>query len=72
MKGSEYKKLLCKVKDHDITSANDLLGYCKIDWKVCLEESNSGKWVINKSFPLKGSPILVKQFPDLVFGEVYV
>jgi hypothetical protein len=72
MKGSEYKHLLCKVKDHDCLSANDLLGYCKIDWKVCLEKNNSGYWVIKKSFPLKGSPALVKKFPDLVFGEVYV
>ena len=44
------------IKDSDFGAADDVLGYCSVDWKSCVE--NPGKWAVNEVFQLDGDPSL--------------
>ncbi|KRX05859.1 C2 domain [Pseudocohnilembus persalinus] len=56
------------VKDSDTLATDDILGYCTIQWKKCME--NPGQWAINEIFELTGTPDIKKKLKTL--GYIYI
>jgi len=60
-----------EVWDEDKASADELIGFINVNWKVCIE--NPGEWAINEIRPLDGPDNLVKtnKYPK-GFGTIYI